>query len=218
MSEPLDTATVTTKATATPAATGSSSTAADRKEPELETDEYLNVFIDFFYAAIFAVGLDKAFEIVPNVLWPPHEKAGPFIAFSAVFALVIGDWIGGRDITHKFPYRKGRIRFSVDVADAICAFGALRLALADPIFIWFLAGCFVLSAAWALCVLYEHPNPDKYKGHLIAVTGTDLLAAILLIGGYLFGYNFQTTGPALALLAGVAVWKVVTVALGNWLQ
>ena len=96
---------------------------------------FLLGFVDFLYAVLFGVILQQVYsDVLLIATLQRSEKLVRILLVVGVFYFLLGDWIQGRLLTLRNPYRSYR-RFFVEVAIAFTGYGAALEALrADILF------------------------------------------------------------------------------------
>lgn len=134
----------------------------------------LLAFIDFLYAVVFGLVLSQTFEEV--VLEPTKttvEKIINVLLVVGVFYFLSWDWLHGRRLTVKNPY-KGYGRFFIEVIIAFLAYGAALGAIEFQIyFLICLSLILLLGSLWAKMTIKEYPeSEDKYELMVILIYQT----------------------------------------------
>jgi hypothetical protein len=95
-----------------------------RKGQAGHTTETLISFIDFLYAVVFGLILEKTFEefLISNGAATPNEFTAMALVVG-VFYILCWDWLHGPLLTLNNPYRRYR-RFFIEVAIAFAGYGA----------------------------------------------------------------------------------------------
>lgn len=134
------------------------------------TDTLLS-FIDFLYAVVFGLVLAETFE---NVIEKEEktflDKSGNILLLIGVFYFLAWDWLHGRLLTIRNPYRRYR-RFFIEALIAFCGYGAALDAIGMKVsFLVYIALILLLGALWARFTSKEHPaSVDEKELRVIAV-------------------------------------------------
>lgn len=133
-------------------------------EIEQKTRDSLTDFINFLYAVVF--GLIVA-EMFPQVLMVTTtsvwQKAGNLLLLIAAFYFLSWDWLHGRLLTLKNPYKR-YFRFFLEILIAACAYGVAFAALRRSIhIIQFIVLILLIGCWWSQVTLKEYPNSEDGK-------------------------------------------------------
>lgn len=139
---------------------------------------FLLGFVDFLYAVLFGFILQRIFEdVVTNDQLMRSDKLVRIALVAGVFYFLLGDWIQGRLLTLRNPYRRYR-RFFVEVGIAFAGFGAAIEAIrANVFFVGYIALVFLLGAYWAHSTLTEYPRTEDRR-ELLVIQVVQLLTAV----------------------------------------
>lgn len=128
-------------------------------EDEVRITDTLLSFIDFLYAVVFGLVLAETFE---NVIGKEEktflDKSGNILLLIGVFYFLAWDWLHGRLLTIRNPYRRYR-RFFIEALIAFCGYGAALDAVSMKVsFLIYVALILLLGAFWARSTRQEHPE------------------------------------------------------------
>ena len=151
-------------------------------------NDSLTLFIDFIYALVFWQIVSEAFD---KIIFPEAKTLSEFghkftslIAVFALFYFLAWDWIHGRILTLRNPY-KGYARFFVEIAIAICAYGAVIEVIDQSVyFLWYITLILLLGVLWAKKTLRDYPESED-KRELNVIIDSHALAGILTYVVYL---------------------------------
>lgn len=118
--------------------------------------EFLLAFVDFLYAVLFGIILQQVYsDVLVTETIGRFDKLVRVLLVAGVFYFLLGDWIQGRLLTLRNPYRTYK-RFFVEVGIAFAGYGAAIEALkADILFVMYVILVLLLGSYWALCSLRE---------------------------------------------------------------
>lgn len=147
------------------------------QEMEEKMCNALLTFIDILYAVVYGLILVQTFDQVISsemkTMDDVVKKTSNLILVFGVFYFLTWDWLQGRLLTLKNPYKSYR-RFFIEVVITFLSYGAARGALKMEI--TFLAYIFLgllLGAWWARSTLQEYPDSgDAYELRIIAIYQT----------------------------------------------
>lgn len=183
----------------------------DGQERAERFSETLLVFVDILYAVVFGLILADTFErVINNPEKSIAEKASLVLLVASVFYFLAWDWLHGRLLTIKNPYRRYR-RFFLEVLMACCAYGAALNAVQGSIdFLPYLSVVLLAGVAWARFTLQEYPESADQE-ELGVVRRLQLpLAGLTIL--FWIGWRFFV-GPVVnfGLVAGVILigWAFV---------
>ena len=103
------------------------------KEEDGDIRSFLVTFSDFIYAVVFAIIVQQTFDqLVNDNDLSFLAKIPRLLLLGAIFYFLIWDWILGRILTIRNPYR-GYTSFFYEVLIAIFAYGAASAAINDNV-------------------------------------------------------------------------------------
>ena len=142
-------------------------------------------FIDFLYAGVFGLILAKTFEDVITKEGKFLHKSGNVLLLIGVFYFLAWDWLHGRLLTIRNPYRRYR-RFFMEALIAFCGYGAALDAIGMKVsFLIYVACTLFLGAVWAHSTMKECPQTtDVIELNIIKVIQPVMAFGILAF--YLF--------------------------------
>jgi len=130
----------------------------NRQELEEKVQNAMMIFTDFLYVIVFGLILQKIYE---DVLDNPFGGIGHperLLLLVGIFYFLAWDWIHGRLLTLKNPY-KGYWRFFIELLIAACGFGAAHEAVEGRTsFLFYILLILGLGTWWAKITLREHPS------------------------------------------------------------
>jgi hypothetical protein len=187
---------------------------------------FLLGFVDFLYAVLFGVILQQTYsDVLLAEGLQQSEKLVRILLVIGVFYFLLGDWIQGRLLTLRNPYR-GYRRFFVEIMVAFAGYGAAIEALrADILFVVYIMLVLFLGAYWARSTLRELLDERDFRElrvimtiqSITAVTGGtasllwywyvgQLLSfggmAMLYVIGWLYDLSYDLFAPSREGLAG----------------
>lgn len=168
----------------------------DQAEMEENVRSALLAFVDFLYAVVFGLVLAKLFDevITSQVHW--LEKARKIALVSGVFYFLTWDWLHGRLLTLKNPYR-GYWRFFIEALVAFGGYGAAQAAVEGKVMFLFYIGAILLFGVWwSKIALREHPD----SGDNIELKFIQIYQSRSAFFVFLFLIYYQ------ALIRNAAVW------------
>lgn len=139
------------------------------QELEEKVNDVLLSFIDFLYAVVFGLIVselfDKVFFVTEKTI---IEKITSFLLVLGVFYFLLWDWLHGRLLTLKNPYKRYG-RFFIELIIAFCGYGAaLQVTKASVSFLAYIVIILLLGAVWAHWTIREYPDSsDKVELELI---------------------------------------------------
>jgi len=160
------------------------------KEQEERITNALLAFVDFLYAVVFGLVLSQTFT---DVILEPNktvlEKVINVLLVIGVFYFLSWDWLHGRRLTVKNPY-KGYGRFFIKVFIAFLAYGAALGAIEFQAFFWTCLTLILLfGSLWAKMTIKEYPeSEDKYELMVILIYQT-VFAIVGGVGSFVW-YNY----------------------------
>lgn len=135
--------------------------AADVMEEKVR--DALLAFVDFLYAVVFGIIVAQLLDQVLTANESVLEKGGRIFLVIGVFYFLTWDWLHGRLLTLKNPY-KGYRRFFLEIIIAFAGYGAARAAILGEITLLYYTGIIlVLGAWWARMTISEYPNSDDIQ-------------------------------------------------------
>lgn len=151
---------------------------------------FLLGFVDFLYAVLFGVILQQVYSdvLLAEGLRRP-EKLVRILLVVGVFYFLLGDWIQGRLLTLRNPYR-GYRRFFVEVIIAFAGYGAAIEALrADISFVLYITLVLYLGSYWSLCTIREVTD-QRDERELRIVMIVQPLTAFVGLSAWFLWYRF----------------------------
>ena len=151
---------------------------------------FLLGFVDFLYAVLFGVILQQVFtDVLLAEGLQRLEKLVRILLVVGVFYFLLGDWIQGRLLTLRNPYRSYR-RFFVEVAIAFAGYGAAIEALrADISFVLYVTFVMSLGSYWSYSTLFEITD-EQDRRELRTVMVVQPLTAFVGLSVWLLWYRF----------------------------
>lgn len=147
------------------------------QEMEEKMQAALLAFIDILYAIVYGLILVQMFDQVISsemkTIDDIIKRTSNLILVLGVFYFLTWDWLQGRLLTLKNPYKNYR-RFFIEVAIAFLSYGAARGALRMEItFLTYIFLGLLLGAWWARSTLQEYPDStNAYELRIIAIYQT----------------------------------------------
>ena len=127
-------------------------------EMEDKVHDSLLAFTDFLYAVVFGMIVGKIFEDVINATGHWGDKLGKIALVGGVFYFLAWDWLHGRLLTLKNPYR-GYWRFFLEIIIACCGYGAALGAVAASLsLLLYIAVILLLGVWWSTLTIREYPQ------------------------------------------------------------
>jgi len=129
----------------------------------------LLAFVDFLYAVVFGLIVAETFhKVVFSEKKSYLDKTSALLLVVGVFYFLMWDWLHGRLLTLKNPYKSYR-RFFVELIIAFCGYGAAYAVVhAKASFLIYIALILFLGARWAKDTLKEYPeSKDRFELYII---------------------------------------------------
>ena len=138
------------------------------QELEEKVSDALLTFIDLLYAVVFGLIIAEAFQEVVFSEKTYLEKGSALLLVLGVFYFLMWDWLHGRILTLKNPYKSYRM-FFIEIGIALCGYGAAYAVVhAKASFLIYITLILLLGARWARDTLKEYPqSKDRFELHII---------------------------------------------------
>lgn len=155
-------------------------------EMEERISSSLLTFIDFLYAVVFGLMVERLFtDVLSDPSVGRDQKAIRIVMTIAAFYFLAWDWLHGRMLTFKNPYAR-YLRFLLEILIAACAFGVVFAALRGSIYLLlFIALVLFLGVWWAKVTLGEYPL-SKDKEELTIIKKYQSVAAVIALTVFSF--------------------------------
>jgi hypothetical protein len=129
----------------------------DIREEELRITERLLMFVDFIYALVFALVVDKTYEqVVDRAELDWLDKGCRIALVIAVFYFLFWDWVRGRQLTLRYQYRHFG-RFYLELGIAAFGYGVAQRAVEGSSGVpAFVAAILLCGFLWSFQTMYEH--------------------------------------------------------------
>lgn len=159
--------------------------------PEDYVTSFLQTFLDFVYAAVFAFLVQQTYERVILGVSDPNEalclgvvpltremKLTRLLLAGGVFYFLMTDYLQARLLISRNTFR-GYRRFFISLLIAVLDFGAaIEVMRADIFFLVYIVLVLVFGFFWAHCALQEYPNSSD-KTELRAIRVVQPLVAVV---------------------------------------
>ncbi len=198
--------------------------------PEEKVTGFLNTFLDFLYAAVFAFLVQQAYEKVILATSDPQlsktldvpfltreEKITRLFLVAGVLYFLMTDYIQARLLISRNPFRRFR-RFFISFFIAVCYFGAaIEVMRADIFFLYYIVLILCFGSLWAHTALNEYPESGDKREMLVIRLVQPIMAFIGFAGYKYWSYRIGdiiSIQGALFLLALGWVYEFIYVVLG----
>lgn len=177
-------------------------------ELEQKIQDILLGFVDMMYALVFGLILVQLYDKLVTFPEAFGLKVGKVLVVAGVFYFLAWDWIHGRILTIRNPYR-GYRRFFIEILIAISGYGAALFAVAnDPVFLLYLMATLQLGAWWAWEADHE-VSDSADRDELRFISLYQILVSTVVFGIYhywvsKYGHVFSWYGAVIITLAGYA--------------
>ncbi len=185
----------------------------DENSQSKDVREALITFVDFIYAIVFAAVVEKAYdEILAKETLSLASKLTRLLPIGAIFYFLAWDWITGRILTIRNPY-KTYTRFFIELAIAACAYGTAASAISGSLdTIRFFAWLLFFGGLWARKtdsqLAEERDKRELCITQSLQFTASGVLSLIYIT---LFIFGPINSPRTLGVLAPVAIWTFIFV-------
>ncbi|OGZ44922.1 MAG: hypothetical protein A3C84_01055 [Candidatus Ryanbacteria bacterium RIFCSPHIGHO2_02_FULL_48_12] len=187
---------------------------------EEQITAFLQTFLDFVYAAVFAFIVQQTYEKVIFAARPEvalilpslpaigtltyEQKLTRLLLAGGIFYFLMGDYLQARLLISRNPFKSYQ-RFFTSLIIALLDFGAASEVIrANIIFLWYVVFILLLGSLWARSALLEYPDSLDTRELWVIRTFQPITAVgtILSVGAWTyFVGNIISLGGALFLVA-----------------
>lgn len=163
-------------------------------------------FIDFLYAIVFGLVLDKAYSgIIMDHSKSYTDRGISLLLISGIFYFLCWDWLQGRLLMLRNPLKRYR-RFFMEILIAFGGYGAALMAgESNSKFLLFIAAIYIVGVMWARSTIFEHPETGDMS-ELLTIKNIQPVLAVCTLLVYIFMWYHKYTLESRVARVGMVVF------------